>query len=246
MSLGTFRILPIKCKPCISEEKKKSIEEGGRILLPSHLLNEISFENSPTVFKISHEKEDGTFKETNAGVLEFFNEDRDIIYSPTWIMKNIGVTNEDSVEVEEVRLVKGTDITLCPFNDLFFTIHDKVKVLEKALVNFPCLKKGDIIPVTHNKIIHELQITLTLPKDEIMINECDVNVDFEVKPEEPEPCFEEMMPEIHVPFSGSGNTLGGGTVGPQVIKRKEYTRGSLPDYDYVPNFLKFDRPKISE
>lgn len=240
MILGTFEIFSISYMPDISKSKTKSIEEGGRIMLPICIFENVSdrMGKVPLTFKIKKES-----KDTNVGMLEFFNDERKVIYSPSWVMKNIEAVNGDKIELDIVTLVRGEDITLCPSNDLFFTIEDKVKCLEKTLVNFPCLKNGDIIPFTHNNVIYELQITSTLPEDEIMTNECDINVNFEIKPDEPKPCYEDLMPEEEFTlFSGSGNTISGETskkITP--VKRKEYTRGSFPDYDFDKLLLKFER-----
>lgn len=240
MSIFKFKIFSISEMPGISKDKVKSVEAGGRILLPFHMLENYmssyeSLRGRPMIFRLTHKKE------TVVGVLEFFDNKKNILYAPEWVMKNIEAVNGDCVRLKKTNLKKGTDIVLSPHHDLFFTIQDKVKVLERALVNFPCLKRGDTIPVTHNNFTHELLITSTLPVDEIMINECDINVDFAVRPDEPKPCYEDMMPEEPSSFSGVGKTVNGDTIAPTVVKRKPYTRGSLPDYDYDPFKLVFLR-----
>lgn len=213
------------------------------------------------LFKLSNRV---TSRTTHCGVLEFVA-DEGKIYIPYWMMQNLGLEEGGLVQVESATLPVATYSKFQPLTTDFLDLTNPKAVLEMRLRHFACLSKGDIIAISYNKKIYELNVLETKPGSAVSIIECDMNVEFEAPPgyqekfvpreqpmeeEEPELDIASMLPEPSgfISFSSTGNRLDGKkkrTSSEHEIQSQllaEYTRG-IPDYDFQPGQIKFIRAR---
>lgn len=211
--------------------------------------------NYPMLFKITNKK---TNRITHCGVLEFIA-DEGKVYLPLWMMHNLLLEQNDSIQIESVSLPVATFSRFQPQSTDFLDITNPKAVLENGLRNFACLTTGDIIAISYNQKVYELCVLETKPGNAVTIIECDMNVEFAPpvdykEPERPKKAEEEMnvdladmMPEPSgfVAFRGQGNRLDGkrrkdSTGADPSTSKAVYIRG-IPDYDYELGTLKFLR-----
>jgi len=215
----------------------------------------------PMLFKLSNKK---TSRNTHCGVLEFVA-DEGKIYIPYWMMQNLMLETGGLVTVESATLPVATYSKFQPLSKDFLDLTNPKAVLEMRLRHFACLSKGDIVAISYNNKVYELNVMETKPADAVTIIECDMNVDFEAPPgyqedyvpkaqpmeeEEPELDVSQMLPEEtgFIAFAGSGNRLDGkkkrtnSETEIQSRQLAEYTRG-IPDYNFEVGNIRFIRAK---
>lgn len=196
----------------LTYSQNKSVERGGKLLLPLWALDSIYYMNvpSPYLFKLTNES---NHRYSHAGVLEF-TADEDHVCVPLWLMKHLGLKEEDKVTIESVSLPSATYCKLLPLTRNTAYISDSKAVLEENLRHFCCLTEGDILSIYEpNKIqIYKLKVEEIKPESAVSIICCDMDVDFDL----PEKCKQkrscktvEKVKTEHQVFSGQGYRLDG-------------------------------------
>lgn len=237
--------------------ERQDVERGGKIIMPPSALEQLTRLNInyPMLFKITNKK---TSRITHCGVLEFVA-DEGRVYLPLWMMHNLLLEEDDTIQIESVSLPVATFSRFQPQSTDFLDISNPKAVLENGLRNFACLTTEDMIAIKYNQKIYELRVLETKPGNAVSIIECDMNVEFAPpvdykEPERPKKTDEEMnvdladmMPEptSFVAFRGQGNRLDGkrrkdSTSSDPAPFKPTYVRG-IPDYDYQIGTLKFLR-----
>eukprot|EP00123_Amoebidium_parasiticum_P022997 comp9974_c0_seq1/m.4862 comp9974_c0_seq1/g.4862 ORF comp9974_c0_seq1/g.4862 comp9974_c0_seq1/m.4862 type:complete len:333 (-) comp9974_c0_seq1:784-1782(-) len=159
-----------------NERLTAGIDQGGKILLPPSMLNELTQMEIayPMLFELKNEK---LQRRSHVGVLEFSAEEGRT-YLPQWMMTNLGLAGGELVVVSNVSLPKGTFAKFQAQSTDFLDISNQRAVLEKTLRNFACLTEDDTISLRYNDRDYELKVIETKPKGAISIIECDLHVDF--------------------------------------------------------------------
>jgi ubiquitin fusion degradation protein 1 len=255
-----YRCYPVAMMP---GGERSDVEGGGKIIMPPSALDQLTRLNIvyPMLFKLSNKK---TSRNTHCGVLEFVA-DEGKIYIPYWMMQNLMLETGGLVTVESATLPVATYSKFQPLSKDFLDLTNPKAVLEMRLRHFACLSKGDIVAISYNNKVYELNVMETKPADAVTIIECDMNVDFEAPPgyqedyvpkaqpmeeEEPELDVSQMLPEEtgFIAFAGSGNRLDGkkkrtnSETEIQSRQLAEYTRG-IPDYNFEVGNIRFIRAK---
>lgn len=250
----TYRCFSVAMLP---GNERQDVEKGGKIIMPPSALEQLTRLNInyPMQFKIVNKN---TSRTSHCGVLEFVA-DEGKVYLPLWMMHNLVLDENDTIQIESVSLPVGTFAKFQPLSPEFLDITNPKAVLENCLRTFSCLTSGDVIAVQYNQRVYELCVLETQPGKAISIIECDMNVEFAApvgyketevvkQPEEGmvvDPA--DLMPEPagFVAFRGAGNRLDGkrrkdsGSVD-GVTPKPVYVRG-IPDYDYQIGTLRFLR-----
>ena len=186
-----------------------------------------------------------------------FDGDEHKVSVPLWILKQLEIQSGDIVSVELVMapIPKGLFAKFEPMTKSFLQITNPKAVLEYGLRNYVCITREDVISIYYNQNIYELKVCETLPSDTIVINECDLTVDFqEMKEiiELPEECDLDQIQSQNgkkgfEAFSGTGHTAQGQKVMPvlstsnsnEIIREKV----GIPDYGYKIGTIFFKRYK---
>lgn len=193
------------------------LNEGGRILLPPSVLDDISRLSMvfPLQFKIStkHKKPRVVF----AAVLEFTAE-RGTVVLPDWMVEHLELqTAKAVVQLDTCNLGAANILKLQPHTQDFIALKDPRTVLERQLINYPVLTKGSSIVIRHAN--HNFRIfvaDLLDPRkksvDAVLSARADsrameVKVEFERPmdmPEEPEEELKDIAP--YVPTATQGGS----------------------------------------
>lgn len=131
-------------------------------------------------------------KATHCGVLEF-SAPEGVIYVPLWVMKTIGLKSGDLVNVSNVTLPLGQFTRLQPQSPAFLDITDPRAVLEHSLRAFSSLTRHDMIQISYNDRVYELEVMEVKPqgnRQAISIVETDLQVDFDPPVGYVEPVYE--------------------------------------------------------
>ena len=226
-------------------DKYKKLENSDKILIPMHIMNNIKskFEDLkfPLIFtieKLDNEGLDllddiGMRKTIKCQAYEFL-EDIDDIYIPFRLMQNLWM-NEGNLITLRYSLheyAKGNRIVLRPHTSDFLEIENPKIFLEKGLIeNYSVLSKEDIIGLSYFDNTLYFDVLETFPSETIIVNNTDLEVDFEKPLDYKEPIIPEKgdevplntIPEQHymepnensdtdekgfVAFSGKGYKLG--------------------------------------
>lgn len=91
-------------------------------------------------------------------------------------MQNLVLEEGNLIQIESVSLPVGTFAKFQPVSSDFLDISNPKAVLENCLRTFACLTAGDVIAVTYNQKVYELNVMETKPGEAISIIECDMNV----------------------------------------------------------------------
>jgi ubiquitin fusion degradation protein 1 len=97
----------------------------------------MSSQSAPMVFEISTQKGKRTF----CGVEEFTAEEGKTIV-PQWIMRNLKVEENSSIQLRRVDLPSGTFLKLQPHSTDFLEVNDPKAMLEWVLPRFVVLCIG--------------------------------------------------------------------------------------------------------
>lgn len=222
-------------------EKYKKLENSDKILIPMHIMNTIKEKFNdlkfPLIFSIEKIDDEGFNLLDDIGmkknifcqVYEFL-EDIDDIYIPFRLMQNLWL-NEGSLINLRYSLKeysKGDKIVLRPHTSDFLEIEDPKGFLEKSLTeNYSVLSKEDIIGLPYFENILYFDVLETSPSDTIIVNNTDLEVDFQRPLDYKEPIQENIKEEeknkekeinenineekerekVFVPFSGKGYRL---------------------------------------
>jgi len=80
--------------------------------------------------------------------------------------------------LRNVTLNKGTFVKIQPHETAFIDLPDPKAILERELINYATLYKGDTININHKGRDYLINIVECKPNDQICIVEADVSVDF--------------------------------------------------------------------
>jgi len=133
----------------------------------------------PLLFKITNTTSNN-HKFIHAGVSEFTSTEGRV-YMPFWMMQNIGLSENNWVEVITCELPRATYVNFQPQSIDFLDISDPQAVLEHLLRKYSALTLNETILFKYNSKDYYLQVLDIKPKtnlNAVSIIETDVNVDF--------------------------------------------------------------------
>jgi hypothetical protein len=158
--------------PCQSFESKNIQDfHTNKIILPDTLLVEWLFTepdlldgNKLIQLEITNPK---TKLKTHCGVKEF----KDETLIPKWIMYNLGLKENDPVDIKKTSLPIATSVT---FQSKSKNFTRDVKNPEETLTanlshNFSCLSVGDKIPIFDNDKLYILEVTALDPQNSVSL-----------------------------------------------------------------------------
>lgn len=124
---------------------KPDLNDGGRVLLPYTVLEEVSRLRMvyPLQFKITF----GSHT-TYAAVLEFSANLGEVVM-PDWMFEHLKLKESSLVSVMTCSLDAGSLVKLRPHKTEFVTLIDPRHVLEYRMVNYPVLPRGATILVCY-------------------------------------------------------------------------------------------------
>ncbi|XP_046671160.1 ubiquitin recognition factor in ER-associated degradation protein 1-like [Homalodisca vitripennis] len=207
-----------KCVP-LAKSVQKNIQRGGKLLLPSSALEQISFLDisTPFMFKVTNNING---RSTHAGVYEFTAEAGEVCV-PQWMIKNLGIPLGGSVVVESVSLPAATFCRLEPLTRNFAYISDVKTVMEENLKYFTCLTEGDTLFIHESNMnqMYKVKVLETKPESAVGVLDCDMEVELSM-PEKPKRPTRNSSPEKKQskiqtnfrPFQGQGQRIDGGEV----------------------------------
>jgi len=129
---------------------------GNRAILPKKILDTYYHyldSGDPLTFSITTENN----LKYHIGVIEFTADD-DMIYVPSWILKNLKLNEGDIIDLKYVPLKKATKIIIEPIDNTIFQFNDLKSTFEIILKNFICVTKGTTISITYENKDFELFI----------------------------------------------------------------------------------------
>jgi ubiquitin fusion degradation protein 1 len=206
--IGNEYDINLKCQcyslPLFHEyDKFKKLENSDKILVPMFFLKSIEEKfkeiKFPLIFEIQNEggeesvlKDIGLKNNIHCQVYEFI-EGLDDIFIPFRMMQSLWLNEGEFVNLKysvKIEYCKGTKILLRPHTSDFLEIEDHKTFLEKGLVeNYSILSNNDIISLEYLGNVLYFDVLSTEPGECIIINDTDLEVDFE-KPldyKEPKP-----------------------------------------------------------
>jgi len=115
--------------------------------------------------------------------LEFSGKEKDTIYLPVWMMRNLKVKSGGSVTLKSVfNVPSGESATFKPEKEEFFDLIAQLgpqEFLESKMKHYSILSKGERILITHEKKKYYIDIVDTQPKSAISIlGDVDLNIEF--------------------------------------------------------------------
>lgn len=118
------------------------LNDGGRVLLPSMALQQIS--NLSVVYPLQFRIDAYRQRPVWAGVLEFSAETGTVVM-PDWMFEQLELSGNAIVRLQTCSLGSGNLLKLRPHETAFVMLSDPRLVLEQRLVNYPVLTKGTTI-----------------------------------------------------------------------------------------------------
>ena len=103
-------------------------------------------------------------KKSYCGVLEF-SADEGVCHLPTWMMDNLFLEEGAEVILRNVTLQKGNYIKFQPHQTAFIDLPDPKGILEREMINYACVFKGDTININHAGKDYQINILDCKPKD---------------------------------------------------------------------------------
>ena len=114
-------------------------------------------------------------------------------FLPYWLMQHLGISVGEIVNILNVTLPKGSYVRIQLPGIEFLDLSNPKVVLETALRSFATVTVGDVIPITYNDVVYEVEIIELKPSNAVGVIETDMEVEFYVPPEllrSPEPVGE--------------------------------------------------------
>ncbi|KAL2901191.1 Ubiquitin recognition factor in ER-associated degradation protein 1 [Bienertia sinuspersici] len=165
---------------------------GDKIKLPPSCFTELSdqgaFDKGPIYFRLSVAGLE-SFPETSAnreshgvtysGVLEFTAEEG-FVALPPHVWSNLFPTEAPAtplIEIQYVRLPKGSYAKLQPEEGSFLDIPNHKAVLETSLRQHATLSQDDVITVRHGELTFKLHVLELKPSPSVSVLETDIEVD---------------------------------------------------------------------
>lgn len=164
---------------------------GDKIKLPSSCFTELSdqgaFDKGPIYFRLSvagqKSSSDISNREsrgvTHSGVLEFTSEEG-FVALPPHVWNNLFPSEAPPIpliEIQYVRLPKGSYAKLQPEEITFLDIPNHKAVLETSLRQHATLSQDDIITVRHGELTFKLRVLELKPSQSVSVLETDIEVD---------------------------------------------------------------------
>ena len=155
----------------------------GKIMISSYILEQIltSEQNEdeeiigdePLMFKIT--SLNGKF--VYVGMHDSIIDEK--CYCHYRILQELFIEEFSEVNLEVVKLPKGTKVKIQPSNKDFLEIEDFKTVLEHNLVqNYNVISKGSNITIEHDNKLYDLQIIELEPQDAVSLFNTDIEVEF--------------------------------------------------------------------
>ncbi|GLT80249.1 hypothetical protein SLA2020_517010 [Shorea laevis] len=166
---------------------------GDKIKLPPSCFTELSnqgaFDKGPVYFQLSvvhqdghsdvKDSEKGNMRTTHSGVLEF-TADEGLVGLPPHVWSNLFPTDSPIaplVEVQYVRLSRGTYAKLQPDGVGFSDLPNHKAILETGLRQHATLSEDDILTVKYGELTYRLRVLELKPSSSISVLETDIEVD---------------------------------------------------------------------
>lgn len=165
---------------------------GDKIKLPSSCFTELSdqgaFDKGPVYFRLSVAGQVNSFDTatnrenqgvTYSGVLEFTAEEG-FVALPPHVWSNLFPSEAPAtplIEIQYVRLPKGSYVKLQPQEINFLDIPNHKAVLETSLRQHATLSQDDIITVKHGELTFKLRVLELKPSPSVSVLETDIEVD---------------------------------------------------------------------
>ncbi|KAH0482833.1 MAG: uncharacterized protein KVP18_003807 [Porospora cf. gigantea A] len=133
-------------------------------------------------------------RSSHVGVQEFSAEEG-MCFLPYWLMQHLGISVGEIVNILNVTLPKGSYVRIQLPGIEFLDLSNPKVVLETALRSFATVTVGDVIPITYNDVVYEVEIIELKPSNAVGVIETDMEVEFYVPPEllrSPEPVVSEV------------------------------------------------------
>lgn len=157
---------------------KPDLNLSNYINLPASYLKNIENCKTPYYFKITN---NSNSLSTYVGVKEFEAQEGYVII-PLWICQNLGLSNQDEVDVKLVkdRILEGKSVTFKPIEKEFCELPEYDTCLELALSKMCLLYKGEEIEVEiYDKKYHLLVKEIEHSWDNIDLDKIDTS-DFDI------------------------------------------------------------------
>ncbi|GMG98695.1 hypothetical protein Nepgr_000535 [Nepenthes gracilis] len=166
---------------------------GDKIKLPPSCFTELSdqgaFDKGPMYFRLSVVHQDSPSNKTSeeerggmithSGVLEFTTEEGSVALPPH-VWNNLfpmDAPKDPLIEVQYVRLPKGSYAKLQPEGVGFSDIPNHKAVLETSLRQHATLSQNDIITVRQGELMYKLRVLELKPSPSVSVLETDIEVD---------------------------------------------------------------------
>jgi len=142
---------------------KPEVNKGNKIILPSSALAELARLriSYPMTFMVSNPQ---LAKKSYCGVLEFSAEEG-MCHLPVWMMENLFLEEGAEVILRNVTLNKGTFMKIRPHETAFIDLGDPKAILEREMINYACIFKGDTININHQGRDYLIDIMECKPND---------------------------------------------------------------------------------
>lgn len=226
-----------RCYPTVmlAGAERPHLNYGGKLILPPSALDKLSrlHITYPMLFELRNGPGGNT---THAGVLEFVAEEGKC-YLPGWMMKTLGVSTGDLLQILSTNLPSATLVKLQPQSPAFLDISDPKAVLENAFRNFSTLTKGDVFSFSYNDEIYDVAVLEVKPensKNGVSMIETDVEVDFAPPVGYVEPDYKAMKGSgASTPGSHYSGGKGNGLVGQSGMMHTQGTMAQAINYDAI-------------
>ena len=156
---------------------KPELNEKGKIILPESVMTRIfstGFNESVMLFTL---KNTITQKQIAVGVEEFTSDEVSCVV-PKWILKNIGLTENDKILVQLTKLKKCTEAVFQPYDESFNKLPNPRIILEHYLREIPCLTQGSTIDIKFAGATYPLKVLFLKPDPMVTIISADVITQF--------------------------------------------------------------------
>lgn len=155
----------------------------GKIMISSYILEQIltSEQNEdeeiiggdPLMFKITSLNGKSVYVGMHDSIID------EKCYCHYRILQDLFIEEFSEVNLEVVKLPKGTKVKIQPSNKDFLEIEDFKTVLEHNLVqNYNVISKGSNITIEHDNKLYDLQIIELEPQDAVSLFNTDIEVEF--------------------------------------------------------------------
>lgn len=151
---------------------------SGRIILPHSILEDLVNQNiqPPYIFEITNKE---TQLSTFCGVLEFTSAES-VVLVPQWMFQQLSLEHTSEAVLSFTKVKSGDFVRLLPHNTEFLDIESPKQELEKCLIDYQVLTKGDEI-VLHFEEKGPMRFTVSETQPQggpVYIVDTDLKVDF--------------------------------------------------------------------